>query len=168
LYPDALHISRSLRKALRRDNYRVTLDSAFPDVMRACAESRPGQTGTWITADMQAAYTELHRLGYAHSVEIRMDGELVGGLYGVALGKVFFGESMFSRRTNGSKIALAWLMRQLLAWDFRLLDCQVASPHLARLGMSTLPRDAFLARLERDARAPDRTGRWQLDVTPVF
>jgi leucyl/phenylalanyl-tRNA--protein transferase len=170
LIPEALHISGSLRKALRKTAYRVTLDRAFPEIMKSCANASRGSSppGTWITPEMQSAYTELHHLGHAHSVEVWMDGQLAGGLYGVAMGKVFFGESMFSLRTNASKIALAWLSRQLSAWQYRLIDCQVASPHLESLGSTLISRDDFLRLLDRYAPVQGHTGPWQFDISPVF
>lgn len=150
ILPGGFHISRSLGKLLRSHRYTVSFDTAFERVIAACAAPRAQQPegGTWITGDMQAAYCELHRLGHAHSVEVWMDGRLAGGLYGIAIGRVFFGESMFSRRTNASKIALAWLTRQLGAWGYALLDCQVYSEHLASLGAQCMPRAAFLERVQ--------------------
>ncbi|HET7651195.1 MAG TPA: leucyl/phenylalanyl-tRNA--protein transferase [Gammaproteobacteria bacterium] len=170
LFPDALHISHSLRKTLRKADYRVTLDCAFPDVIRGCAATLRGNSapGTWITPEMQLAYTELHRLGHAHSVEVWADGKLVGGVYGVSMGRVFFGESMFSRQANASKIALAWLTRQLSAWHYKVMDCQVASPHLERLGSTLISRTEFLSLLDRHASMDGHTGRWQFDISPVF
>ena len=170
LYPQAVHISRSLRKALRQQHYEITLDSAFPEVMQACAMARPNQAdaGTWITDEMQAAYVELHRLGHAHSIEVWMNERLVGGLYGVALGRIFFGESMFSHRTDASKIALVWLARQLEAWEFQLIDCQITSAHLQSLGSVNIPRDEFLALLDKHAAFEGRVGTWQIDIKPVF
>ncbi|HEX6549199.1 MAG TPA: leucyl/phenylalanyl-tRNA--protein transferase, partial [Gammaproteobacteria bacterium] len=164
LYPQAVHISRSLRKSLRRRDYEVSLDHAFPDVMHACAMARSNQpdAGTWITDEMQAAYIELHRLGHAHSIEVWMNSRLVGGLYGVAVGKIFFGESMFSHRTDASKIALVWLAMQLESWGFELIDCQIASTHLQSLGSVSIPRDEFLALLDRHAATDSRIGTWQL------
>ncbi|MFP5504992.1 MAG: leucyl/phenylalanyl-tRNA--protein transferase [Gammaproteobacteria bacterium] len=163
LEPAALKISRSLRKTLRKRPYRITLDSAFAAVMQGCAEPRADAHGTWITPEMQRAYQRLHALGYAHSAEAWQDGELVGGLYGVALGRVFFGESMFTRRSDASKIAFVHLVRQLQSWGFTLIDCQVYTGHLESLGATPIPRRDFIARLERDALPPDRAGRWQLD-----
>lgn len=170
LYPEAVHISRSLRKALRQRDYDVTLDHAFPDVMRACATARPNQpdAGTWITDEMQAAYIELHRLGHAHSIEVWMNERLVGGLYGVAVGGIFFGESMFSHRTNASKIALVWLAKQLQAWNFQLIDCQIASAHLQSLGSVSIARDEFLGLLDKHAASDGHVGTWQIDIKPVF
>ncbi|HEX5340065.1 MAG TPA: leucyl/phenylalanyl-tRNA--protein transferase [Gammaproteobacteria bacterium] len=170
LFPDTLHISRSLRKNLRQRHYEVTFDRAFADVMLACAGARRNQPvdGTWITDEMRAAYHALHQLGHAHSVEVWMDGQLAGGLYGIAMGNVFFGESMFSRRTAGSKIALAWLTRQLRAWDFQMIDCQVTSQHLSSLGSIKLPRNEFLTLLETFATRSGHSGRWQFEIAPEF
>jgi len=144
LYPGRLHVSRSLRKSLRKP-FEVSLDRDFPGVIRACAAPRQDEDdpGTWITSEMMAAYIRLHRLGHAHSVEVWLEGELVGGLYGVAIGAVFFGESMFSRRRDASKIALVHLTRQLADWGYRLIDCQVYSEHLVSLGAEEIPRKAF-------------------------
>ena len=150
IFPGKLHVSHSLRKTLRRDGYDVSIDTAFEEVVRACAGPRRNQpgSGTWITDAMQTAYLELHHLGYAHSVEVRMDDELAGGVYGVALGRAFFGESMFSQRPNASKIALAWLSAKLSEWGYELFDCQVHSAHLARLGAVLIPRAEFIRRLQ--------------------
>lgn len=147
LLPSEFHVSHSLRKILRKGRYELRIDTCFEQVMRACAAPRATDTGTWIGEEMIAAYCELHRQGYAHTVEVWMDGELAGGLYGVSLGRVFFGESMFSRRTDASKIALAHLSAQLARWHFGLIDCQMHTPHLASLGARTIPRSTYLARL---------------------
>lgn len=143
LNPDQLHISKSMRKLLRRAPYRVTTDTVFSQVIAACSEPRPGQDGTWITRQIQAAYTALHRLGYAHSIEVWQDNTLVGGLYGVALGRVFFGESMFSRADNASKYGFITLVTALKAMGFGLIDCQVRTPHLVSLGAEEISRDEF-------------------------
>jgi len=166
LLPDKLKVSRSLRKSLRRGEFEVVLDTCFTEVVRRCAAPRPQfpQGGTWITPEMLHAYVHLHELGYAHSVESRRDGELVGGLYGVALGGVFFGESMFSHATDASKVALVHLVRQLQAWGFRLIDCQLPSPHLASLGAEEIRRHRFLDRLAEALRLPQRQTRWQFDA----
>jgi leucyl/phenylalanyl-tRNA--protein transferase len=148
LFPKEFNISHSLRKTLRNGRHEVRMDSAFEQVMRACAAPREGQSGTWIHEEMIAAYCELHRLGYAHSVETWLDGKLVGGLYGMALGRMFYGESMFSRRTDASKIALAHLAAQLTRWNFGMIDCQMNTPHLASLGAREIPRKEFVARLQ--------------------
>lgn len=173
LYPTGLHVSRSLRKTLRCGDFRVTLDTAFRAVMTACAGHRPGmphdgEPHTWITPAMVEAYVDLHNAGYAHSIEVwEADGPeavLVGGLYGVALGGVFFGESMFSRRTDASKIALVWLARQLSAWGFRFIDCQLPSAHLFSMGATEIRRQRFIGELQTALGLPDRTGRWAFDA----
>lgn len=148
LFPNEFKVSHSLRKTLRNGNHEVRFDSRFEQVMRACAAPREGASGTWILEEMIAAYCELHRLGYAHSVETWMDGELVGGLYGMALGRMFYGESMFSRRPNASKIALAHLAAQLKRWNFGMIDCQMNTTHLASLGAREIPRNEFIAGLQ--------------------
>ncbi len=148
LFPSEFKLSHSLRKTLRKGAFEVRTDSALEQVMRACAAPREGESGTWIVEEMIAAYCELHRLGYAHSVEVWMEGELVGGLYGVAIGRMFYGESMFSRRNDASKIALAHLARQLERWNFGMIDCQMHTPHLASLGAREIPRAEFIARLQ--------------------
>lgn len=164
LEPSGLVVSRSLRKAIRRAPYRVTLDTAFGQVIRACAEvPRRGQDGTWITRDMMRAYDELHALGYAHSVEAWRGDELVGGLYGVSLGAAFFGESMFARADDASKIAFVALVEQLDRWGIRLIDCQVHTDHLERFGAGEWPRDRFLAALEAALGQPTRGGPWRFD-----
>ena len=163
LQPSTMTLSRSLRKRLRKRHYEVRVDSSFEDVMLACAQPRSGQAGTWITDEMAAAYGELHHSGFAHSVETWIDGELAGGLYGVALGRVFFGESMFTRATDASKIALAHLARQLVRWEFGLIDCQMATPHLASLGAHEIPRKDFMRLLSDLVNYPSRTGTWRLD-----
>lgn len=149
LFPDEFRLHRSLRKTLRRGGYTVTCDLAFDRVMRACAEPRPDQDGTWISDEMRAVYGELHRRGVAHSVETWVEGELVGGLYGLALGRVFFGESMFARVTDASKIAFAHLVTQLTRWGYGLIDCQQETAHLASLGARPIPREDFLGTLAR-------------------
>ena len=164
LVPGELRITRSLRRRLQQGDYEVRLDSAFAAVIQACASTpRPGQSGTWITREMRAAYLALHELGYAHSVETWVDGQLVGGLYGLAIGRMFYGESMFAHRTDASKIALAHLGRYLRQHDYGLIDCQMSTPHLASLGAREIPREDFLARLRTLCAAPGaskRSGRW--------
>ena len=152
LFPDELRVSRSLRKTLRRGRFEVTLDADFTSVISACAAPRAGEDGTWITRAMQAAYIRLHESGHAHSVECRLDGELVGGLYGVSIGRVFFGESMFARTSDASKVAFVWLVRQLQRWDFHLVDCQVHTGHLASLGARDIPRQEFSRMLADSCR----------------
>ena len=162
LYPDSLKLSRSLRKTLRRGRFNVTMDKAFREVIGGCAGPRPGNSGTWITADMTRTYCILHETGFAHSVECWLDEQLVGGLYGVSLGRVFFGESMFSRATDASKVAFAHLVRQLRAWDFGLIDCQVYSAHLASLGAEEIPRSLFIKHLDLMCE-PERRHPWVFD-----
>jgi leucyl/phenylalanyl-tRNA--protein transferase len=145
LLPGQLHVAKSLEKVLRRGSFEIRADTAFSEVLTACAEApRPGQDGTWITSEMHAAYVELHRLGHAHSVEAWKDGLLVGGLYGVALGRVFFGESMFTRIPDASKAAFATISRALFDAGCLLIDCQVETEHLARFGAADIPRRRFL------------------------
>lgn len=164
LFPNKLKVSRSLRKTLRKQAYRVTLDSAFADVVEACSEPRPGQDGTWITDEMKQAYIHLHRIGFAHSVECWDNDTLVGGLYGVSMGKVFFGESMFARQSDTSKIAFAHLVEQLKDWNFELIDCQVYTDHLTSLGAEDIPREHFLELLDSWCEPFDaHQGQWQLD-----
>lgn len=164
LRPDDLKIARSLKKRIRRRDYEIRLDSAFAEVIRGCKKAyRPGQRGTWITPDMESAYIHLHRLGYAHSAEAWLDGELVGGLYGVALGGLFSGESMFARESDASKIAFVWLVRQLQQWGISLIDCQVRTDHLARFGAADMPRQRYLDAVRDLIREDGRPGRWSLD-----
>ncbi|ROQ20454.1 leucyl/phenylalanyl-tRNA--protein transferase [Marinimicrobium koreense] len=163
LFPDHLHVSRSLRKTLKRGEYRVTCDQAFEAVMRACAAPRDGASGTWITDDMLAAYTRLHRQGVAHSIEVWQEERLVGGLYGLALGRVFFGESMFTRADNASKVGFVHLVAQLKAWHFELIDCQVGSAHLFSLGAEEISREAFEKILLDYAYLPSISGPWHLN-----
>ena len=167
--PGDLKLHRSLRKRLRHAGFKVSLDTAFEQVMRACAEPRPTQPTTWITEAMIAAYCQLHELGLAHSVEVWDADGLVGGLYGVSIGKGFFGESMFSRQADASKVALAWLAGQLWRWDFHFIDCQLPSAHLARLGVRLVPRREFARRLSAAGRHPDKPGPWRFDrdYTPL-
>lgn len=162
---DAIHVSRSLRRQMRKADYAVTLDRAFFQVIAACASvPRPGQRGTWLGADMRAAYAALHQLGHAHSIEIWRHERLVGGLYGVALGRMFFGESMFSVESNASRLALAHFAHQLSAWGFPLLDGQVGSPHLYRMGATDLPRPAFLSAVAKQCAKPAPRTPWKFDV----
>ena len=163
LMVNEVHVSRSLRRVIRSGRYRVTLDSAFSDVMAGCAEPRDDQGGTWITAEMTEAYTELARRGFAHSVDVWLDSELVGGLYGVAIGRMFYGESMFSRSTDASKVALVTLARQLERWGFEMIDCQMATSHLASLGAREIPRAEFVEKLQRLAKLPPIKSPWVLD-----
>lgn len=164
LEPGALHVTRSLRKRIAKPDYAATLDLAFDGVLDACSGSRRGSLGTWLGPDMKRAYHELREQGHAHSAEIWREGRLVGGLYGVALGRVFFGESMFSRETDMSKVALYWLCTQLQAWGFEMIDCQIASQHLQSLGAVEVPRDRFLARLRPAVQQEGRVGSWRYEV----
>lgn len=168
LFPSEFRISRSLRRTLRAKDYRIRLDGDFPAVIDACARTRrEGQAGTWITAEMQAAYCTLFALGFAHSVEVRVKDKLVGGLYGLAIGKMFYGESMFSHATDASKIALAHLARFLGEQEFGLIDCQMTTPHLASLGAREISRDDFLARVRELTAIPPPCGRWPIDSASV-
>lgn len=170
LFPSEIRITRSLAKILRNADYTVRLDTAFAQVIAACAATpRDGQNGTWITAEMQQAYTRLHALGHAHSVETWRDGRLVGGLYGIAIGRAFFGESMFSHVTDASKIALAHLCRYLAARDFGIIDCQMETAHLASMGARPIPRSEYLARVTALVDDGNRPGRWPADgIDGVF
>lgn len=160
LAPAELHVSRSLAQRLRRGGFEMTADRAFESVMRACAAPRPGDAGTWISERMIRAYRQLHEAGFAHSIETWMDGELAGGLYGVAIGRAFFGESMFSDQADASKIAFVSLVSALASWQFSLIDCQVYTEHLARFGAQMWSRRDFLAALEVALDAPTRRGKW--------
>jgi leucyl/phenylalanyl-tRNA---protein transferase len=158
-------ISRSLRKTLKKEVFQVTFDRAFEEVIQACAVvPRAAQNGTWITEEMREAYINLHGLGYAHSVESWFEGKLAGGLYGVSLGKSFFGESMFHVKTDASKVALATLVEKLKSWDFHFIDSQMTTEHMVKLGAKELPRRIFLKRLQSALRHPTRRGRWRLDA----
>ena len=160
LLPGELRISRSLHKTLRKRPFQITADTAFAVVIERCSEPRAGQAGTWITDEMKQAYIALHALGLAHSVESWRDGELVGGLYGVALGRMFYGESMFSRATDASKVALVGLVGELRARKFPLIDCQMHTPLLASLGARDIPRRSFLRELAALVNYPQPEGKW--------
>ncbi len=164
LMVDELHVSRSLRRVMRSGRYRVTFDTAFADVMAGCAGPRRDEAGTWITDEMLEAYIRLATLGFAHSVEVWAEGQLVGGLYGVAIGRMFYGESMFSRRTDASKVALATVVGQLERWGFEMIDCQMATEHLASLGAREIPRSDFVKRLRTLAGLPAVASPWTLDA----
>jgi leucyl/phenylalanyl-tRNA--protein transferase len=182
LFPANLKVARSLRKTLRRKEFDVTLDTAFREVIRHCAlprctgkykcrerqdaeSDRPGNSagGTWITPEMIEAYAVLHDRGLAHSVESWREGKLVGGLYGVAMGNTFFGESMFSRETDASKVAFVHLVRQLERWGYAFIDCQISSAHLFSLGAEEIRRHDFMTRLQQALKQPERSGRWRFD-----
>lgn len=163
LFPDELHISASLHRTLRRHIYTVTADRCFEHVIDACAGPRRNADGTWIGSAMRQAYCELHRLGHAHSLEAWHGNELVGGLYGIALGGVFFGESMFSRRSDASKVALVHLAGQLRAWNFVLIDCQQDTGHMRRFGTRCIARAQFRDILDGNVDTTGRVGSWRLD-----
>lgn len=160
LRPHELHVARRLRRSLVNSKFEVSFNAAFRDVMAACAEGRQVRQGTWITRDVKDAYALLKEQGWAHSIEIWRESNLVGGLYGLAIGRVFFGESMFSRETNGSKAAMLVLTRLMLQNDFEILDCQVESPHLVSLGATLMPRGEFRALLDRACEPPSQFREW--------
>jgi leucyl/phenylalanyl-tRNA---protein transferase len=164
LEPVKLHVPKSLRKAAKAQPYRLTVDTAFEGVIDGCAKTkRPGQRGTWITRDMRRAYVTLHQLGLAHSCEAWRGDELVGGLYGVSLGHVFFGESMFARADDASKLAFVTLVEWMRGWGVELIDCQQETAHLARFGAEPWPRPRFLAAVETLAHLPTKKGPWRFD-----
>lgn len=163
LVPGELRVTRSLAKTLRNKTYEVRADTVFERVTAACAEPRDRQGGTWITGEMSEAYAALHERGLAHSVETWIDGELAGGLYGVAIGRMFYGESMFTRARDASKIALVHLVRQLERWGFGMVDCQMYTQHLESMGARELPRTAFIRRLRELVNYPHEPGHWKLD-----
>lgn len=175
IFPKELKVSKSLNKTIRKGLYQITLDQAFAEVIEGCSQPRSNgdesdaQPGTWITAEMRQAYIDLHQHGFAHSVEAWFEGELVGGLYGLSMGKVFFGESMFTRKTDASKVAFVTLVRQLIAWDFQLIDCQIASGHLSRFGAVDIPRERFMDYLDQYAEPIDsHRGIWRLDSNGII
>ena len=159
-YPERFHVSRSLARTLRRGEFELSLDRDFVGVMRACGPERRGESSSWITPAMLQAYTRLHVEGHAHSIECWRAGELVGGVYGVAIGRVFFGESMFSRATDASKVALATLCHALCGWGYELFDCQMASAHLSSLGAQSLSRPRFCEMLDALIPAPPLATAW--------
>ena len=163
LKPGAMRLTRSLAKRIRNSGFEVTFDLDFDAVVAGCSGPRGDQHGTWITPKMSAAYSDLHHAGYAHSVEVWHEDKLVGGLYGVSLGKLFFGESMFAGEKDASKIAFFVLQDTLAQWAFDLIDCQIMNPHLASLGVHSMPRDEFLAVLADNEQHPTRQGPWQRD-----
>jgi leucyl/phenylalanyl-tRNA--protein transferase len=164
LEPAKLHVPKSLRKAAKAQPYRLTVDTAFEGVIDGCAKTkRPGQRGTWITRDMRRAYVTLHQLGLAHSCEAWRGDELVGGLYGVSLGHVFFGESMFARADDASKLAFVTLVEWMRGWGVELIDCQQETAHLARFGAEPWPRPRFLAAVETLAHLPTKKGPWRFE-----
>lgn len=161
LFPEQVYVSRSLGKTLRKQAFEIRYDNAFADVIKACSEPRHAEGGTWITESMNQAYCQLHALGIAHSFEAWQDGQLVGGLYGLGVGQVFFGESMFHRVTDASKVAFVSLVRQLTAWGYRLIDCQVSSEHLFSLGAEEIPRRQFADLLSKLCPLPVSSTAWQ-------
>lgn len=163
IYPAQIKISRSLRKTIRQERFSVTMDTVFTTVIQRCSEPRDGEVGTWITPEMRMAYGKLHQLGYAHSVETWQASELVGGLYGVAIGQVFYGESMFSRVTDASKVALVALAMQLMDWGYALIDCQMHTSHLLSMGAEDIPRRTFLSLLNRYCPLAGHDGPWQFN-----
>jgi leucyl/phenylalanyl-tRNA--protein transferase len=164
LFVDEFRISHSLARRLRRRPFEVTADRAFPSVVRACAEPRTRDGGTWLVPAMIRAYERLHEAGVAHSIEVWDGAALAGGVYGVALGRGFFGESMFTRKTDASKIALAHLAAQLSRWRFPFIDCQMSTPHLASLGAREIPRSEFVRLVDRLVRDDGVPGPWRLDA----
>ncbi|WP_028995341.1 leucyl/phenylalanyl-tRNA--protein transferase [Azonexus hydrophilus] len=165
MFPENFRLSRSLRRLLRSDTLTISADRDFPAVIAACAATRRrGQDGTWISNEMMEAYIRLHELGWAHSVEAWEEGELVGGLYGLAIGRMFYGESMFSRRDNASKFAFAYLIRLLRERGFGMIDCQMHTDHLASLGAAEIPRSEFLQHMRALIGQGERSV-WQLAVT---
>lgn len=164
LEPGEFHVSHSLRKAIQRRDYALSFDRAFDAVLEACSGERARSHGTWLGEDMRRAYGELFERGHSHSVEIWREGQLIGGLYGVALGRVFFGESMFSRASDASKLALYWLCQQLRRWNFEMIDCQVSSPHLFSLGAHEVAREPFLKRIAAAVDTPAANSHWQFDA----
>ncbi|MGV3624636.1 MAG: leucyl/phenylalanyl-tRNA--protein transferase [Archangium sp.] len=163
LEPKSLHVPKSLRKVMNRGVYDVKLDTAFEGVIDGCAKTkRPGQRGTWITRDMRKAYLKLHELGLAHSAECWFDGQLVGGLYGVSLGRVFYGESMFAHADDASKVAFVTLVEWMRTWGVALVDCQQETAHLARFGAVPWPRERFTTALAELTKFPTRQGTWSL------
>jgi leucyl/phenylalanyl-tRNA--protein transferase len=166
LRPQATRLSRSLRKTLRHGGFEVRFDTAFEQVVDGCRTApRPGQDGTWITDELIAGFVALHRVGVGHSVETYRDGELMGGLYGLSLGGMFFGESMFARASDASKVAFATLLAHLVRWEFELVDCQVHTAHLERFGAVEIPRDDFLDLLGDALGQPTRRGPWDVEMT---
>jgi len=167
LRPAEVHLPRSLRRRMRRGDLDVRADTDFEGVIAGCAAvPRVGQAGTWITPELRQGFVRLHELGYAHSIETYAEGRLVGGLYGVSLGEAFFGESMFARAPDASKIAFATLLGNLVAWGFTMVDCQVYTDHLERFGATEWPRGAFLSALHRALARPTKRGTWELHLDP--
>ncbi len=163
LFPEELKISRSLRQTIRKGTFHITIDKAFESVISKCASTnRKDDGGTWITTEMIEAYIMLHHCGHAHSVESWYEGKLVGGLYGVSMGSAFFGESMFSTKSDASKAAFVMLIQQLIKWNFTIIDCQIYTRHLISLGAREISRSDFLDRLKKALSSPSRAGIWQI------
>ena len=160
LYPGEMHVSRSLRKVLKRDLFHIAYDHNFKGVLENCSQRNDRSEGTWITESMKNAYNEMHKAGLAHSVEVTLEGELVGGVYGVSLGSMFFGESMFSRVNNASKVALYYLQQKLYEWSFTLIDCQIMNPHLQSLGAIAITRAEFIDLLKSNNKKQTKAGSW--------
>lgn len=165
LYPAELKVSRSLARTMRKAHFELRADTAFDAVIDACRQPRRGESGTWITRAMADAYSALHRAGFAHSVETWLDGELVGGLYGVAIGRAFFGESMFTRVSDASKVAFVTLVELLRHWDFGIIDCQMNTAHLASFGAREIPRTEFARRLRELVHYAPVPVPWRLEST---
>lgn len=165
--PEEVYVSSSLERVIRQKRFRITADRAFADVVAGCAAPRPGQDSTWITPAMAQAYQQMHLLGFAHSVEVWSGSELTGGIYGLCFGRMFFGESMFSRARDASKVALVSLCRQLAHWKFSLLDCQVANPHLFSMGAAEISREAFCEYLRANPECPELRGTWSTRFDPI-
>ncbi len=161
LLPDKLHISKSLKKTLRKQALNISFDQAFTEVIQACAAPRYDEEGTWLTQEMQVAYIKLHHEGYAHSIEVWHQEQLIGGLYGLAIGQVFFGESMFHRQTDASKIAFIHLVKYLTDWNYKLIDCQVQTQHLMSLGAEEITRPQFMSLLDQYHSCPPHAQAWQ-------
>lgn len=164
IFPDQLKISRSLSKTLKKNLFKVTMDTAFDQVIRACSQSRVSSPGTWITDEMLDAYMAMFHLGHAHSIECWQDDQLVGGLYGLTFGQVFFGESMFSSKRDASKIALCHFVQQLQQWDYKLIDCQIQSEHMQSLGAISIPRTEFVQHLANWGHLPEHSPPWAFDL----
>ena len=168
IYPSEFRVSRSLKKTIKKQIFRLTLDESFESVITACAHSRTkADEGTWIVEEMIAAYCRLHESGLAHSVEAWQDGKLAGGLYGVSLGKCFFGESMFTHTSNASKVALVALVEHLRALNCDFIDCQISTPHVLSFGAQEIPRTRFLRELEQALKSPTLKGKWSFSTLPV-
>ena len=163
LHPSSVKVSRSLAKSIRNRGYKLSFDKAFSEVIAACAQAREAHGGTWITQEMRAAYIALHASGQTHSVECWLNGRLVGGLYGVALGRVFFGESMFSHERDASKVAFVALCRMLNSWSYQMLDCQMPTPHLSSLGAQPATRHAYMQVLRREVSTEPAATAWRGD-----